>query len=68
MSLLAGEGWTDLAGSDFVMDLLAEAEADVPLGHPPAQNDYLFSDTGNRYTSVGLEADSSIKGDCEIIV
>lgn len=50
VSLLAGEGWTDLAGSDFVMDLLAGVEADAPLGHPAAQNDYLFSDTGNRYT------------------
>jgi len=68
VSLLAGESWTDLAGCDFVMDLLAGVEADVPLGHPPAQTDYLFSDTSDRYASVGLEADSSIKIVCEIVV
>ncbi|XP_051769930.1 unconventional myosin-XVB isoform X2 [Ctenopharyngodon idella] len=55
VSLLAGEGWTDLAGSDFVMDLLAGVEADVPLGHPPAQNGYLFSDTGNRMATTDLD-------------
>lgn len=48
VSLLAGEGWTDLAGCDFVMDLLAGVESDVPLGHPPAQPDYLFGDMGDR--------------------
>ncbi len=61
VSLLAGEGWTDLAGCDFVMDLLAGEEADVPLGHPAAQTDYLFSNTGNRYASIELSADSSFK-------
>ncbi|KAK9965781.1 hypothetical protein ABG768_004852 [Culter alburnus] len=55
VSLLAGEGWTDLAGSDFVMDLLAGVEADAPLGHPAAQNDYLFSDTGNRMAITDLD-------------
>lgn len=58
VSLLAGEGWTDLAGCDFVMDLLAGVEADVPQGHPPAQTDYLFSNTGDRYASIELSADS----------
>ncbi len=61
VSLLAGEGWTDLAGCDFVMDLLAGEEADVPLGHPSAQTDYLFSNTGNRYASIELSTDSSFK-------
>ncbi|CAM4711113.1 unnamed protein product [Leuciscus chuanchicus] len=55
VSLLAGEGWTDLAGSDFVMDLLAGVEADVPLGHPPAQTDYLFSDTSDRMATTDLD-------------
>lgn len=61
VSLLAGEGWTDLAGCDFVMDLLAGVEADVPLGHPSAQTDYLFSNTGNMYASIELSADSYFK-------
>ncbi|XP_051958632.1 unconventional myosin-XV-like [Xyrauchen texanus] len=55
VSLLAGEGWTDLAGCDFVMDLLAGVEADVPMGHPPAQPDYLFSDMGDRMMSTDLD-------------
>ncbi|XP_067285687.1 unconventional myosin-XVB [Pseudorasbora parva] len=55
VSLLAEEGWTDLAGCDFVMDLLAGVEADVPLGHQPAQTDYLFSDTGNRMATTDLD-------------
>lgn len=46
VSLLTDEGWSDLAGSDFVMDLLAgeEAEALPPSGTPSFTNtDYLFS-------------------------
>lgn len=44
MSLLTDDGWSDLAGSDFVMDLLGEAEAEVspPIG-AMANTDYLFS-------------------------
>ncbi|XP_052427113.1 unconventional myosin-XVB isoform X2 [Carassius gibelio] len=55
VSLLAGEGWTDLAGCDFVMDLLAGVEADVPLGHPPAQTDYFFSNTGDSMATTDLD-------------
>ncbi|XP_057215319.1 unconventional myosin-XV [Triplophysa rosa] len=55
VSLLAGEGWTDLTGCDFVMDLLAGVEADVPLGHPPAQPDYLFGDMGDRMMATDLD-------------
>ncbi|KTG40000.1 hypothetical protein cypCar_00014931, partial [Cyprinus carpio] len=55
VSLLAGEGWTDLAGCDFVMDLLAGVEADVPLGHPPTQTDYLFSNTSDRMAPTDLD-------------
>lgn len=51
VSLLTDDGWTDLAGSDFVMDLLAGAEAGAvpPPGIPstPA-SDYLFSSHGDR--------------------
>ncbi|XP_024913435.1 unconventional myosin-XVB isoform X2 [Cynoglossus semilaevis] len=44
VSLLTDDGWSDLAGSDFVMDLLGEAEAEVspPIG-AMANTDYLFS-------------------------
>lgn len=51
VSLLTDEGWSDLAGSDFVMDLLAGAEAEVlpPPGTPSSTNsDYLFSSQGDR--------------------
>lgn len=46
VSLVTDEGWSDLAGSDFVMDLLAGAETEVlpPPGTPSSTNsDYLFS-------------------------
>lgn len=51
VSLLTDDGWSDLAGSDFVMDLLAGAEAEVlpPPGTPSSTNsDYLFSSNGDR--------------------
>lgn len=51
VSLLTDEGWSDLAGSDFVMDLLAGAEAEVlpPRGTPSStMSDYLFSSQGDR--------------------
>lgn len=52
VSLLTDEGWSDLAGSDFVMDLLAGAEAEVmpppPETHSSAHSDYLFSSQGDR--------------------
>lgn len=52
VSLLTDDGWSDLAGSDFVMDLLAGAEAEAlpPTGtSTPTNSDYLFSSQGNRY-------------------
>ncbi|XP_026771155.3 unconventional myosin-XVB [Pangasianodon hypophthalmus] len=55
VSLLAEEGWSDLNGCDYVMDLLAGAEADVPLGRTSAQSDYLFSDMGDRMTASDLD-------------
>ncbi|XP_071319022.1 unconventional myosin-XVB-like [Trachinotus anak] len=57
VSLLTDEGWSDLAGSDFVMDLLAgvEAEALPPPGTPSSTNsDYLFSH-GDRMLATDVE-------------
>lgn len=46
VSFLGDEGWLDLAGSDFVMDLLAGAENDLtpsPWSSAARQSDYLFN-------------------------
>ncbi|XP_055745511.1 unconventional myosin-XV-like [Salvelinus fontinalis] len=48
VSLLAEEGWSDLPGCDFVMDLLAGAETDTTLGTAHTHTDYLFNNEGNR--------------------
>ncbi|KAM4526381.1 unconventional myosin-XVB [Fundulus diaphanus] len=50
VSLATEEGWSDLAGSDFVMDLLAETEAEVLLPETTSStnSDYLFSNQGER--------------------
>lgn len=58
VSLLTDDGWTDLAGSDFVMDLLAGAEAEVvpPPGTPSStHSDYLFSNQRDRMLTTDLE-------------
>nr|XP_020464578.1 unconventional myosin-XV-like [Monopterus albus] len=58
VSLLTDEGWLDLAGSDFVMDLLAGAEAEVlpPPGTPSStSSDYLFSNQGDRMLTTGMD-------------
>ncbi|KAM9336578.1 unconventional myosin-XVB [Symphorus nematophorus] len=58
VSLLTDEGWSDLAGSDFVMDLLAGAEAEVmpPPGTPSSTNsDYLFSSQADRMPVTDLD-------------
>ncbi|XP_044034497.1 unconventional myosin-XV [Siniperca chuatsi] len=58
VSLLTDEGWSDLVGSDFVMDLLAGAEAEVlpPPGTPSSLNsDYLFSSQGDRMPATDLD-------------
>ncbi|KAK2866562.1 hypothetical protein Q7C36_002618 [Tachysurus vachellii] len=55
VSLLADEGWSDLNGCDYVMDLLASAENDAPLGQTSAHPDYLFSDMGNRAMASDLD-------------
>ncbi|GAA6111246.1 unconventional myosin-XVB isoform X1, partial [Tachysurus ichikawai] len=55
VSLLADEGWSDLNGCEYVMDLLASAENDAPLGQTSAHPDYLFSDMGNRVMASDLD-------------
>ncbi|XP_053270170.1 unconventional myosin-XVB [Pleuronectes platessa] len=58
VSLLSDEGWSDLAGSDFVMDLLAGAEADVlqPIESASSTNsDYLFSSHGDRLPATDID-------------
>ncbi|MEQ2306070.1 hypothetical protein AMECASPLE_004252 [Ameca splendens] len=58
ISLITDEGWSDLAGSDFVMDLFAGAEAELPLapGTPSSTNsDYLFSNQGERNLFTDLD-------------
>ncbi|CAB1338151.1 unnamed protein product [Coregonus sp. 'balchen'] len=55
VSLLADEGWSDLAGCDFVMDLLAGAETDTTLGTAHTHSDYLFNNEGNRRMTTDLD-------------
>ncbi|XP_056152663.1 unconventional myosin-XV [Lampris incognitus] len=58
VSLLADDSWSDLAGSDLVMDLLAGVEAEsLPLSETPssAQTDYLFSSSGNRIPTADFD-------------
>ncbi|XP_036073108.1 unconventional myosin-XV [Oryzias melastigma] len=56
VSLVSDEGWSDLAGSDFVMDLLAAEEADVVPSQGASSSinsDYLFSRQTDRLPSAG---------------
>ncbi|KAJ8363625.1 hypothetical protein SKAU_G00124560 [Synaphobranchus kaupii] len=55
VSLLAGEGWNDLAGCDFVMDLLGGVEADVPDAQSPATSGYLFSNNGETMMNTDMD-------------
>ncbi|XP_061665546.1 unconventional myosin-XVB isoform X2 [Syngnathoides biaculeatus] len=57
VSLLTDEGWSDLAGSDFVMDLLAGTEAEVLTPGTPSSinSDYLFSGLDDRTPVTDLE-------------
>ncbi|AWP17109.1 putative unconventional myosin-XV-like [Scophthalmus maximus] len=58
VTLLTDEGWSDLAGSDFVMDLLAGAETEKlpPLGTLSSTNsDYLFSSHGERMPTTDMD-------------
>ncbi|XP_013865906.1 unconventional myosin-XV [Austrofundulus limnaeus] len=58
VALVSDEGWSEICGSDFAMDLLAEAEAEVlpPPGTPSSTNsDYLFSRLSDRIPSTDLD-------------
>ncbi|XP_054624582.1 unconventional myosin-XV isoform X2 [Dunckerocampus dactyliophorus] len=58
VSLLTDDGWSDLVGSDMVMDLLAGTETEVvpPPGTPLSTNsDYLFSGQGDRTPVTDLD-------------
>ncbi|KAJ8283887.1 hypothetical protein COCON_G00027370 [Conger conger] len=55
VSLLAGEGWNDLTGCDFVMDVLAGVEADVPHTQSPAPSAYLFNSNGEMLMNTDLD-------------
>ncbi|KAM3592840.1 uncharacterized protein V6R79_026436 [Siganus canaliculatus] len=58
VSLLTDDGWSDLPGSDFVMDLLAGTEAEVlsPSGNPSSlHSDFLFSGRGDRMPTTDLD-------------
>ncbi|XP_053367677.1 unconventional myosin-XVB isoform X1 [Clarias gariepinus] len=55
MSLLTEEGWSDLNGCDYVMDLLAGTETEGALGQTSAHSDYLFSDIEDRMISTDLD-------------
>ncbi|KAM9425895.1 unconventional myosin-XVB [Pholidichthys leucotaenia] len=58
VSLATDEGWMDLAGSEFVMDLLAGAEAEElpPPGTRSSTNsDYLFSSQADRTPVTDLD-------------
>ncbi|XP_028823636.1 unconventional myosin-XVB isoform X2 [Denticeps clupeoides] len=55
VSLLSGDGWTDLTGCDYVMDLLAGVEADYLLSQNPPHPNYLFKDDGMITTDLDDE-------------
>ncbi|KAM6896932.1 LOW QUALITY PROTEIN: unconventional myosin-XVB [Xenentodon cancila] len=58
VSLVTNESWSDLSGSDFVMDLVAGAEAEVlpPPGTPSSTNsDYLFTRQTERTPATDLD-------------
>ncbi|XP_055730458.1 unconventional myosin-XVB [Salvelinus fontinalis] len=55
VSLLADEGWSDLAGCDFVLDLLAGAETDATLETAHTEPDYLFNNEGDGMITTDLD-------------
>ncbi|KAK6329453.1 hypothetical protein J4Q44_G00014310 [Coregonus suidteri] len=55
VSLLADDGWSDLAGCDFVLDLLAGAETDATLGTAHPHSDYLFNNEGDGMITTDLD-------------
>ncbi|XP_014013608.2 LOW QUALITY PROTEIN: unconventional myosin-XVB [Salmo salar] len=55
VSLLTDEGWSDLAGCDFVLDLLAGAETDATLETAHTEPDYLFNNEGDGMITTDLD-------------
>ncbi|XP_052341832.1 unconventional myosin-XV-like [Oncorhynchus keta] len=55
VSLLADEGWSDLAGCDFVLDLLAGAETDATLEIAHTDPDYLFNNEEDGMITTDLD-------------
>ncbi|KAL0984073.1 hypothetical protein UPYG_G00136720 [Umbra pygmaea] len=51
VSVLADEGWEDLAGCDFVMDLLAGTEPGAMMDMTHTHPDYLFNHNSNMTTT-----------------
>ncbi|XP_041077515.1 unconventional myosin-XV-like [Polyodon spathula] len=48
VSMFTGEDWKDLAGCDFVMDLIGETEADSHQ-YPASHSDYIFNPVTNGH-------------------
>ncbi|XP_041075521.1 unconventional myosin-XVB isoform X2 [Polyodon spathula] len=48
VSMFTGEDWKDLAGCDFVMDLIGETEADSHQ-YPTSHSDYVFNPVTNGH-------------------
>ncbi|KAJ7987825.1 hypothetical protein DPEC_G00330530 [Dallia pectoralis] len=55
VSLLAEDGWSDLAGCDFVMDLLAETETGATMDTAQTHPDYLFNHEGDGMMTSDLD-------------
>ncbi|XP_019902495.3 unconventional myosin-XV [Esox lucius] len=55
VSLLGDDSWSDLAGCDLVMDLLAGAETGVTMGTAQPHPDYLFSHEDNGMMTTDLD-------------
>ncbi|XP_058845922.1 unconventional myosin-XVB-like [Acipenser ruthenus] len=53
VSMFTGEDWKDLAGCDFVMDLIGETEADSRQ-YPTSHSDYIFNPVTNGHPDSGM--------------
>ncbi|RXM30355.1 Unconventional myosin-XV [Acipenser ruthenus] len=57
VSMFTGEDWKDLAGCDFVMDLIGETEADSHQ-YPASHSDYIFNPVTNAHPDSDMLEDS----------
>ncbi|MGH0127922.1 UNVERIFIED_CONTAM: hypothetical protein FKN15_039279 [Acipenser sinensis] len=53
VSMFTGEEWKDLAGCDFVMDLIGETEAECRQ-YPTSHSDYIFNPVTNGHPDSGM--------------